>query len=162
MHCLCRDDLASVETPSLDMRPYTGKVLAADSYSYLKGGLPTGYMAASYRRWLIDRTGGSTGSVKMRFYLSAIGVAPKTGHTLGLLSVVNGSSLYAVRATAVYDGSGSVEFTYANPQDGMYAVGISPDLRRKVQVAAGVLTAAPAPAGSAQSRRALRQGSRRG
>lgn len=118
--------LAAVEILSQSMEVYSGKVLAADSVSYIAGMLPAGYTAASYRRWLIDRTGGSTGSVKMRFNLSAMGVAPQAGQTLGLLSMTNASGLYVERTTAVYDGSGSVEFTLTNPQDGIYAVGIGP------------------------------------
>lgn len=121
--------LAATETPSsLTKVPNTGTVLAADAALYIRGELPAGYTAASQRRWLIDRTGGSTGSVKMRFDLKNMGVSPKLGQTLGLLSSTLGGNPYTARASAVYDGSGAIEFTVPNPPDGIYTVGIGPDL----------------------------------
>ena len=121
--------LAATETGTAPNKvPYTGTRTAAQAFTTLGGLIPSGYTAGSYRRWYIDRTNGSLGAVKLRFDLNNMGVTPQVGQTLGLLTRNGSVGSFSAVTTQVYDGSGAVEFTINNPQDGIYMVGIGPDL----------------------------------
>ncbi|MEN9718006.1 MAG: hypothetical protein RIQ99_884 [Pseudomonadota bacterium] len=88
--------------------------------------VPSGYQARSQRVWYLNRTGTGTGAITLTFKLSDLGVTASSGQKLALLSRSGTSGTFATLATTTYGGAGTIAFTLSNPQNGYYALALSP------------------------------------
>ncbi|MEN9682693.1 MAG: hypothetical protein RLZZ427_444 [Pseudomonadota bacterium] len=88
--------------------------------------VPSGYQARSQRVWYLNRTGTGTGAITLTFKLTDLGVTATSGQKLALLSRSGTSGGFTALATTSYGGSGTIAFTLSDPQNGYYALALSP------------------------------------